>query len=321
MERIKDIIVSCKLYIVIALLLFSCKPPTIEDDGGLIYEVEVTYKSDTTELKEILLNRIDYYCHTNPTIDIDKETGVIQIKLPGETDTNKINALILSKGKLEVLETKKFSELEDPLLSINSLLIANDTLRMEFQEEDSLGSEYPLFEVLGQENREFQRKMPILGYSFINDTSRINKLFCKKQVEKIIPKDLDFKWTKFPKNAVVELVITRKPVDYTPMNGNMIEKVKLKAEQYFIIDILFKEEYHETWKSLTGANKEKELAVVIDDKVYSYPVVMDAIKGGKMQLPVNEESIDGSLIVAVLRAPTLKIDYRIKSVKIVEAPK
>lgn len=65
------------------------------------------------------------------------------------------------------------------------------------------------------------------------------------------------------------------------------------------------------WARITGANIKKRVAVVLDDRVYSAPVVQDKIMGGRSSITGMANAEEASLLEIVLKAGALKAPVQI----------
>jgi len=74
---------------------------------------------------------------------------------------------------------------------------------------------------------------------------------------------------------------------------------KEKESGRIIIGIKFKKEAVLSWAEATRRNMDKAIAIVLDDKVISAPVVRSVIEGGNCQISGNFTEEDARYIVAL----------------------
>lgn len=73
----------------------------------------------------------------------------------------------------------------------------------------------------------------------------------------------------------------------------------------------------ERWSKVTGANLQKRIAVVLDDRVYSAPTVQSKITGGNSQITGMANTDEARLLEIVLKAGALKAPVQIIEERIV----
>jgi preprotein translocase subunit SecD len=73
----------------------------------------------------------------------------------------------------------------------------------------------------------------------------------------------------------------------------------------------------ESWGRITGANLKKRIAIVLDDQVYSAPVVQSKITGGNSQITGMENTEEAHLLEIVLKAGALKAPVQIIEERVV----
>jgi len=73
----------------------------------------------------------------------------------------------------------------------------------------------------------------------------------------------------------------------------------------------------ERWARITGANVGKKIAIVLDDRVYSAPVVQTKITGGRSQITGMSSIQEAHLLEIVLKAGALKAPVKIIEERIV----
>lgn len=73
----------------------------------------------------------------------------------------------------------------------------------------------------------------------------------------------------------------------------------------------------ERWSKITGANLQKRIAVVLDDRVYSAPTVQTKITGGNSQITGMANTDEARLLEIVLKAGALKAPVQIIEERIV----
>ncbi|HTX88978.1 MAG TPA: protein translocase subunit SecF, partial [Bacteroidales bacterium] len=164
----------------------------------------------------------------------------------------------------------------------------------------------------------------MVGQSFIKDTARVNYML--RMVKSFFPRDLKLAWTVKPPRAeakdvlqLVALKVTSR--DGSPaLGGDVITNARQDYDQNGRIEVSMSMngEGARVWKRLTGENVGKQIAIVMDGYVYSYPNVngeipngMSSITGGTMTV---EEAQD---LANILKAGKLPAPARIVQEEVV----
>lgn len=73
----------------------------------------------------------------------------------------------------------------------------------------------------------------------------------------------------------------------------------------------------ERWAAVTGANIKKQIAIVLDDQVYSAPVVQNKIPNGSSQISGMADAKEANLLSVILKAGALKAPVKIVEERVV----
>lgn len=224
-------------------------------------------------------------------------------------DTSKANALLQQMGK--------------DTASVNAANKKNESF-------EEYAKTNPLFAYLNpaiyqtNDGQYVPGKTAMVGRAFIKDTARVNHML--RLVKNIFPRDLKLAWTVKPSDEgskdILELValkitsrdgspalggdvITNARQDYTP-NGQVEVSMSMNSEGARI------------WKRLTGDNVGRQIAIVLDDYVYSYPNVNGEIPNGQSSISGGNMTVEEALDLAnILKAGKLPAPARIVAEEIV----
>lgn len=151
----------------------------------------------------------------------------------------------------------------------------------------------PLFAVLypSVDNDKKLTEGAVIGIAQYKDTAEVNKYLNFKQVKSVFPNNLRFLWTYKPikETNVFQLIAIRVTSrdGKAPLDGGAITSARKefgstnnKAE----VSMSMNPEGSKTWARLTRDNVGKQIAIVLDNYVYSFPVVNQEIKGGNSSI-------------------------------------
>ncbi|MBQ8055461.1 MAG: protein translocase subunit SecDF [Paludibacteraceae bacterium] len=274
----------------------------------------------------VLRTRIDRFGVIQPNLQ-QLEGGRILIELPGVKEPERVRKLLQGSANLEFWPTFRMSEIQDNLIEANNivteLLNAKEeevtptevAPAEEVAEVDSLAN--ALKEEVAETAKENEKSLftylipnfgsgyddATVGYAKSIDTAKVNELFALKQVKDVMPKNLLLRWTVKPNDEksqiyrLVALKITTKNRK-APIEGDVITNAKYDFQpgsSFPIISMSMNREGSREWARLTKENINRQIAIVLDDMVYSYPNVQDEITGGNSQITGNftlEEATD-----------------------------
>ena len=306
---------------------------------------------------EVLRSRIDKFGVSSPKIQRIGNSGRIQIELPGAQDIDRVISLITSKAELQFWEVYTNAEVIQYLIAANtkSIELLKDTSVTEEVEvsvekddiDDLLGTSVDSTKVDQKMLFSFLSPMQAqlsstIGYAKVLDTARVNQLLKSKEIRDLLPNELryvKFLWdyksfaTKsetatvdedFESDELIALyAIKSNRNDVAPLEGDVI----LDASQVFSqlnkpeVSMTMNSGASKDWAKLTSdlaAQKNKFIAVVLDDNVYTAPTVNNAITGGSTSISGGSMTItEAEDIATVLKAGKLPAAARIIQAEVV----
>lgn len=166
---------------------------------------------------------------------------------------------------------------------------------------------------------------PNVGYGLITDTAKINKMLSIAIDKNVFRRDVKFLWEMQPfddaktmlwliaiktnirqENAALDgSVITKATQDNDP-SGNVVVSLEMNTEGAHV------------WKRLTSENIGRNIAIVLDGYVYSYPVVQSEIENGRSQISGNFTKEEAEDIATILTMGKLPCKLKIISSEILE---
>lgn len=170
-------------------------------------------------------------------------------------------------------------------------------------------------------------KGPVVGTALIIDTGRINQYLHNPAVVSMLPPDIRFYWTVKPfdkEQQRLQLVaIKENTSDHkAPLSGDIITDARKQFEQGSgspSISMTMTPQAALVWKRLTKQNIGKCIAIVLDNNVYSYPVVQNEISGGQSSITGNFTIREADDLVNILKAGRLPAPAHIVEESIVGA--
>ena len=300
---------------------------------------------------QILRTRIDRFGVAQPNIQKLENSGRILVELPGIKDPKRVRKLLQGTAQLEFWETYNFTELYEyfdeankRLAEINKAnevlegeevkeennddelaLLANDSLKLQEEALEEMRANIPLYNYLtpsyiqNEMGQMYPAQTARVGMALAKDTANINRML--KQVKNVFPRSVKFAWTVKPNvdpttgAEYVELVALKTSRENkAALGGEVIVDARQDYDQNGRVEVTIQmnSEGAKAWKRLTGENIGRQVAIVLDNYVYSYPVVNDEIPSGRSSISGGDMSVEEAQDLAnILKAGKLPAPARI----------
>ncbi|MCQ2142694.1 MAG: protein translocase subunit SecDF [Bacteroidales bacterium] len=271
----------------------------------------------------VLRNRIDRFGVTQPSIQKIGNTGRILVELPGVKEPERVRKLLQGTASLEFWATYENSEIFPFLQEANALIAeleADETVAEEAapaEEADVVAEE--IEGAAADENAEFEnykKQNPLfaalqpnvyngtpgrgacIGYANYADTTKINKWLKLPQVEALFPAEFKPMWSVkaseyVGNDNIFELVAIKSTSrdGKAPLDGGCVTDAReqldpAKGGQYEV-SMTMNAEGANVWARMTKDNVGRQIAIVLDGMVYSYPTVNGEISGGSSSITGN----------------------------------
>ncbi len=240
-------------------------------------------------------------------------------KIEGEaSSSDSLNLNQTESTELALTEEKDTaSSLLDKIESDTSAASSQDRSFDEYAKENPLNAYLMPAFFQGEDGNYYPGQSATVGFAAIKDTATVNAML--RKVDNVFPRNLKLAWTVKPrdeKSDVLELValkVTSRD-GTSALGGEVIVDARQDYDQVGNVEVSLNmnSEGARVWKRLTGENIDKQVAIVLDNHVYSFPTVrseipngMSSISGGGMTL---EEAQD---LANILKAGKLPASARI----------
>jgi SecD/SecF fusion protein len=208
---------------------------------------------------------------------------------------------------------------EETLLDI----LGRDTTVNEDLTRDQLLLEYPLFSILNPNTGPEGQLMSgsIVGLAEYSDTARVNQILNMPQVRQIFPRNLKFLWgVKPPRYDATESFYELHAIKITsrdgrpPLDGGVVTDARVEFGQTQAVaevTMSMNAEGARIWARLTRENIGQNIAIVLDDYIYSAPRVNQEIPTGRSQISGDFDIQEAQDLANVLRSGALPAPARI----------
>ncbi|WP_304968917.1 protein translocase subunit SecD [uncultured Duncaniella sp.] len=267
--------------------------------NSLRQEVKDRVSSSTN----VLRNRIDQFGVVAPNIQELEKDGQILLELPGVKEHDRVRELLKSSANLEFYETAQFADIAPMLQTLDNAL-----------RNDSTNNGKGLFDYFVQVGG------PTITVGSAIDTSRdtIDAILASPVAKGIIPANIKLAWEFKPqtvqiddsvrgkRNVNIYQLVALKTANGKPaLSGDVITSATsdydaMQGGNY--VSMNMKPDAARQWARITAANLNKQVAIVLDNQVYSAPNVNSVIEGGRSQITGNFTTDEAKDLANVLKS-------------------
>ena len=304
-------------------------------------EKNISYNSTDNEVKKVLAeevaaavensnkvvrSRIDRFGVAQPNIQVlhgKGQIGQIMVEMPGIKEPERVRKLLQGSANLEFWETYTLNELQPALVEVDNRLAkgaapadttaADSAAAKSVQEKAAAdaAARHPLFAKLMQSAGSQPIVSPqgcIVGMALAADTAEVNAMLNSEAAQGTLPADVHFAWSVKPsesfKAPIFELYALKAENGKPSMSGDVIADAKDDFDQHHnpIVSMTMTTNGSRDWAALTKKNLKKCVAIVLDDVVYSAPVVQTEITGGQSQISGHFTTDDTRDLANVLKS-------------------
>lgn len=306
-----------------------------QDDAEIISKLKNDADDAVTRAIEIIRNRVDQYGVSEPSIQRQGARRVI-VELPGVAKEEEAKQLLQGTALLEFRLVKEpefaYQIMERVDKKLAALLSGNDTLLAELNTksvQSDTAKSNDTSEVSDTTNKqlteeEFRKQHPFFTVALLDPQGRSADAFVKEddrnkilrwlslpEIQNEIPDNVEFVFsaksittTEDGKSVYMMYLVNKQP----ELTGGVITDAVATLDPNTstpIVNMEMDSEGAVEWARITGANINKRIAIMLDGKVFSAPVVRNKITGGRSQIEGMENLDEAKLLEIVLKAGAL----------------
>lgn len=194
----------------------------------------------------------------------------------------------------EASEVKEESKAQDDLVAQVKSSIEGDSTALQSVEEQR--KQFPLFALLQPSVNGANQPIesPVVGYAAAADMPKIDSLLALPAVQAIMPRNIHLRWSAKPQqeqgkiHALYALKSSKRDGS-AALGGEVVTNAKADIASEFgksepQVSMTMNNEGAKQWARLTRENIGKCVAIVLDDLVYSAPVVNTEIPNGESRI-------------------------------------
>lgn len=318
-------------------------------DEEVLKVIRENAESAVANSYNVLRNRIDRFGVTQPSIQQLGNTGRILVELPGVKEPERVRKLLQGTASLEFWPTFDNADIAPYLqeadaalaatVEPDSALVAEADVKEAVSDSSSVLSDevnasasdakalaeyrkaHPLFAVLQPSGF---RSGACIGFANGSDTAKVNRLLNQPEVKGIFPPEFRPVWSVKPSTYVkggniFELVAIKVATrdGKAPLDGGAVTDARVSYNGQGVnkgnpsVSMTMNAEGASIWARLTKDNVGHQIAIVLDDLVYSYPNVNSAITGGSSEITGNFDVEEATDLANVLNSGKLPAPAKI----------
>lgn len=312
-----------------------------ETDDEIMKRLSDESEKAVDRAMEIVRNRVDQYGVSEPTIQKQGGRRII-VELPGVSNENEVRQLLQGTALLEFKLMKDPDIIYKTLAAIDKYLASRGFVDTTSEKSDTTHSDTAKAaensltalnqadtssqqSVLPEEQKtpeQVKKEHPFLylvrpnqqgsgdAYVSENDRATVDRILARPDVQNLIPSDMGFYWSSKPSFTsegvkYYDLLGLKKTPELT---GGVIVDARATIDPNYnqpIVTMEMSSEGAREWARITGANVGKRIAIVLDNAVFSSPVVRDKITGGRSQIEGMANIEEARLLEIILKAGAL----------------
>jgi SecD/SecF fusion protein len=306
-------------------------------DAEILEIIDTEVENAIDRSFNILRTRIDRFGTSQPNIQRIAGSGRIQIELPGADNQERVRNLLQGVAKLQFWEVLELNEYGGSIEEINKAWVADqknpaaaaaDSTATDSTATDSMSVEDSLRNVLEKQLEQIEPLNPNSGVSplvalmkanyglvyDVRDTVIINRILKNERYQSFLPKDLKLLWGIKPTKAedgteILELyaIKLKKGSDQAPLEGDVVTDARQTLDQTSqpAVSMQMNADGARKWRNLTAENVGRRIAVVLDDYVYTAPMVNGEIPNGQSEISGNFTLLEAQDLANILKSGSL----------------
>ena len=306
-------------------------------DEQVVSVIKEEAESAVANSFNVLRNRIDRFGVTQPSIQKIGNTGRILVELPGVKEPERVRKLLQGTASLEFWPTFTYDEMSGYLDEANTRLseilatedaeeaaapAGDDLVSREMQAQEANSEQAgleaarkanPLYAILSPSG---MRGNACIGFAAAADTAQVNKYLNMPEIQAIFPAEFRPMWSVQPSeymqsDNIYELVAIKATSrdGKAPLDGGVVTDAHVDYDQRRGgnpgVSMTMNAEGANVWARLTKENIGRQVAIVLDGTVYSYPTVQTEITGGSSSITGNFTIDEATDLTNVLKSGKL----------------
>lgn len=316
-------------------------------------EVEKILKEEVASMVDnsynVLRTRIDRFGVVAPNIQKLERDGQILLELPGVKEPDRVRKLLQGTANLEFYETYVLNDLSQALEALNAAS-AKDNTAAEAEAADSVAVKADstlvaavdsvaksAVEIAANDTTSQKGQVktlaqmlwsngqiggPVIGTVSVRDTAAVNAIMNSADAKRLLPTNLKAAWSVKAvdeKGKFFNLVALKTNAGKPILNGDVIVDASNDFDnlQGNVVSMTMNNDGARSWARITQNNLGKSIAIVLDERVYSFPNVNSVIEGGRSQITGNFSVEEAKDLANVLKSGKMVAKVNIVSESVI----
>lgn len=292
-------------------------------NSEVVAALEKEVESQVTSAFNVFRTRIDQFGVVAPNIQkLPEKVGQILLELPGVKEPERVTDLLQSSANLQFYAVYSLDEVAEDIAAF----------AVEYQKENPDVDVLKLISALDK-----HPSMPIIATVAKDDRALVDSIFNSELAQRKLP--FTAYWEVKPLEVEQIDPKTKKPIlknNGKPKTDSYWQLIALKGEPLLegdavesatsefdkmrggnVVNMRMNSEGARAWSSITADNLGKPIAIVLDEKVYSYPTVNTQITGGSSEITGNFSPEEANDLANVLKSGKMTAEVSIVSQSVI----
>lgn len=297
--------------------------PGVDDEERVVKQLTSVAKLEFLEVWAA--NEVQpYFMKINDYLILEKKKNAPAVTEEAEKTTEEIPTeeaptedLFASEETATPDSTKKETEGLFADATDSSATTAKDSTLAAKEQQEKFNADFPIFEYIIPDQQGFG------FYASVENYAKVQELLAREEVKAILPANMSVLWdaSAFKSgNKIVPLYFVKKGESVpAPMTGDVIESARQDFDErgLVVVDMSMTPEGARSWARLTEANQGKQIAIALDNAVFSAPRVNEPITGGRSSISGSFEIEEARDLANVLEAGALPAPIEIERLVVV----
>ena len=307
-------------------------------------------KDVVNEARNVVETRIDKFGVASPVVQQVQNTGRINVELPGVKDTDRIKKMLQSTAKLEFYgldynSSAYFDAINQiamgktPTTAADTATVKKDSTATVAKKDSAKAKPATASSIAAKTNTKTNvSNKPVLtpigpGQALVNvsDTARVNKIMNTPEARKALGatgRYTKMAWGAKPveskeKSKVEQVILYALQGDRTgnpTLSGDIIAESKTTRDPnngQIAVSLQMTTEGAKDWSRVTGQYVGRQLAIVLDNQVYSAPNINEPMNSGNAQITGGFSQSEADDLANILNAGKMPASAKIIQAEVV----
>lgn len=260
----------------------------------------------------IIRARLDRFGASQPIVQRLPGSNRIQIELPGITNAERVRKLLQGVARLRFWEVAEEAAYAAQLEAVDRFLCDEERASLESIAPVGEQGKAPSPPTQSLLKRLGKGRFPYYLAYATQDRDRIEAMLCRQEVKALLPHSISWMWAQ--QEQILSdgtAVVTLYPIKQSNGRKPLLEgDIVVGATQQFaegkpIVTMSMNRQGASLWRNITASHIGKRIAIALDDRIYSAPVVQQEIPNGYSSISGHFTLEEAKDLASVLQTGSL----------------